>query len=44
MTSMSVSYNNSWQGMSYSLSYSMNKNTNSAMTKAIRSVTTTSSR
>ncbi|HDR2471853.1 TPA: fimbrial biogenesis outer membrane usher protein [Enterobacter soli] len=28
MTSMSVSYNNSWHGMSYSLSYSMNKNTN----------------
>ncbi|MEL4867730.1 fimbria/pilus outer membrane usher protein [Pantoea agglomerans] len=27
MTSMSVSYNNSWQGVSYSLSYSMNKNT-----------------
>lgn len=25
---MSVSYNNSWHGMSYSLSYSMNKNTN----------------
>ena len=28
MTSMSVSYNNSWHGVSYSLSYSMNKNTN----------------
>ena len=27
MTSMSVSYNNSWKGVSYSLSYSMNKNT-----------------
>ncbi|MEG6304333.1 fimbria/pilus outer membrane usher protein [Enterobacter ludwigii] len=27
MTSMSVSYNNSWHGVSYSLSYSMNKNT-----------------
>lgn len=26
MTSMSVSYNNSWHGISYSLSYSMNKN------------------
>lgn len=28
MTSMSVSYNNSWHSISYSLSYSMNKNTN----------------
>ena len=28
MTSMSVSYNNSWHGVSYSLSYSLNKNTN----------------
>ncbi|WP_436857013.1 fimbria/pilus outer membrane usher protein [Citrobacter tructae] len=28
MTSMSVSYNNSWHDISYSLSYSMNKNTN----------------
>jgi outer membrane usher protein len=28
MTSMSVSYNNSWDGMTYSLSYSLNKNTN----------------
>lgn len=28
MTSMSISYNNSWHGVSYSLSYSMNKNTN----------------
>ncbi|ENB7485413.1 fimbria/pilus outer membrane usher protein [Citrobacter koseri] len=27
MTSMSLSYNNSWHGVSYSLSYSMNKNT-----------------
>lgn len=27
MTSLSVSYNNSWHGVSYSLSYSMNKNT-----------------
>ncbi|EMK5832744.1 fimbrial biogenesis outer membrane usher protein [Citrobacter sedlakii] len=27
MTSMSVSYNNSWHGVSFSLSYSMNKNT-----------------
>ncbi|HFZ1709276.1 TPA: fimbria/pilus outer membrane usher protein [Citrobacter sedlakii] len=27
MTSMSVSYNNSWHDVSYSLSYSMNKNT-----------------
>lgn len=28
MTSMSVSYNNSWKGITYSLSYSLNKNTN----------------
>lgn len=27
MTSLSVSYNNSWHGVSYSLSYSLNKNT-----------------
>lgn len=27
MTSLSISYNNSWHGMSYSLSYSLNKNT-----------------
>src|SRR5690606_39273510 len=27
MTSLSVSYNNNWHGVSYSLSYSMNKNT-----------------
>lgn len=30
MTSMSLSYNNSWQGVSYSLSYSMNQNTDSS--------------
>ncbi|MCE1261855.1 fimbrial biogenesis outer membrane usher protein [Enterobacter kobei] len=29
MTSMSVSYNNSWKGITYSMSYSLNKNTNS---------------
>lgn len=36
MTSMSVSYNNSWHGVSYSLSYSMNKNTRTAMKTVTR--------
>ncbi|HBM9905391.1 MULTISPECIES: fimbria/pilus outer membrane usher protein [unclassified Enterobacter] len=30
MTSMSISYNNSWKGITYSMSYSLNKNTNSS--------------
>jgi outer membrane usher protein len=42
MTSMSVSYNNSWHGMSYSLSYSMNKNTNDSDENGSPSPTTTS--
>jgi outer membrane usher protein len=36
MTSMSVSYNNSWHGVSYSLSYSMNKNTHDSDETGVR--------